>query len=141
MFQVPCLKIKPALRALEEKSAKLEQLLVEIEEDARVKSLTRDNELFKERDHQMVIRVMELEQELSDRQEEGFAKVARLEADLKKAEEDYRVSDACCRTIAEHNNALKGKNCELSSILDVTQKAHFFGCSGQLGMFKRVKCS
>ena len=54
--------------------------------------------------------------------------MARLEADLNKAEEDYKVSDACCRTIAEHNNALKGKNCELSSILDVTQKARPVGC-------------
>ena len=46
---------------------------------------------------------MELEQELSDRQEEGFAKVARLEADLKKAEPALLAAQEALNTLNKAN--------------------------------------
>ena len=53
-----------------------------------IKALTRDNALFKERDHQLVMKVMELEQEVGEAQ----VKVTCLESDLKNALEVISIT-------------------------------------------------
>ena len=64
--------------------------------------------------------------EFQEELKEAVAKAAYLEAQLKDLQEEYRLSDACCRTVVDQNDDLKKQNRKTLSILDVTQKVTTF---------------